>query len=328
MTTLWVLGAPDPEMEAIEGLLGEAGETVAYATVGGSRVHPGNAYKADPIDPPPGVRYVVLVECDVEIPGGVGVARVDHHRPGDPGYGRAPEEFMPASSIGQAVQLLAGTDSLPAEWVRTRRSPELPVGPFYLGGRRPDGTGGYWPSLAVPPARLAHWLDVRWFAVEAGVGVRIPRRLALIAAADHCPGAAYQGGCPGVCPKELGEHRARTRAEFQGRSVFDVLADIEDAVAVLEAAPKVTLGGVDVADLREIGTVPELPEAACRSGRAVLYRVTAPDGREKVGLLGAGRGTMAGSAPVEAFLGGWATSNKLVDLYGDPARGYAGGYLP
>ena len=38
---IWVLGASDPEMAAIEQLLTAADERVAYATVGGVRVHPG-----------------------------------------------------------------------------------------------------------------------------------------------------------------------------------------------------------------------------------------------------------------------------------------------
>ena len=44
--------------------------------------------------------------------------------------------------------------------------------------------------------------------------------------------------------------------------------------------------------------------------------------------VGAGEGSLAGRAPVEAFLGGWAARAGLADLYGDPDRGYAGGYLP
>lgn len=52
---LWILGASDPEMAAIERLLTDTGEEIAYATVDGVQVHPGNAYMADaPVyrDPP------------------------------------------------------------------------------------------------------------------------------------------------------------------------------------------------------------------------------------------------------------------------------------
>jgi hypothetical protein len=46
-TCLWVLGAPDPEMEAIERLLAQACQNVAYATLAGRRVTPESAYQAD-----------------------------------------------------------------------------------------------------------------------------------------------------------------------------------------------------------------------------------------------------------------------------------------
>jgi hypothetical protein len=85
-----------------------------------------------------------------------------------------------------------------------------------------------------------------------------------------------------------------------------------------------------VLDLRKFGTLPELPEVLARTGQCALYRMEpspgARDPRVKIGILGAGDGTVPGRAPVEEFLGGWAAAQGLVDLYGDPARGYAGGY--
>jgi hypothetical protein len=80
-----------------------------------------------------------------------------------------------------------------------------------------------------------------------------------------------------------------------------------------------------IADLRG-QHVPELPEAACSLGVAYLATVTDSDGRTKVVLGGCGDGTVPGTAPVEAFLGGWAQEQGLVDLYGDAVRGFAGGY--
>src|SRR5690606_25622302 len=43
------------------------------------------------------------------------VVVIDHHRPGDPGYGRPPEEFLAASSIGQVITELARLGRLPPE---------------------------------------------------------------------------------------------------------------------------------------------------------------------------------------------------------------------
>src|SRR5690606_21920356 len=93
MRRMWVLGAPDPEMQLIEGLLAEAGEQVAHALdATGQRVHPGAAYRATALTAPvPEGAAVYAVECGgPAIP--AGAVAIDHHRPGDPGYGRQSEE--------------------------------------------------------------------------------------------------------------------------------------------------------------------------------------------------------------------------------------------
>src|SRR5690606_35849929 len=121
--TLWILGAPDPEMQAIETLLRECGEHVAYALdERGERVHAGNAYQAARPPVSDGQYDVVYaVECGGDWFGALnvwspydddggpvltGCIRIDHHRPGDPGYGRPPSEFFAASSLGQVCAVL------------------------------------------------------------------------------------------------------------------------------------------------------------------------------------------------------------------------------
>jgi hypothetical protein len=343
------LGSPDdPEMERIEALLRAAGEPVVYATVGGRRVTSGEAYKADPVSVPPGAE-TIIVECggpaldvcrrcggrasgeadglsveDAGRLGGLGPCgdhhdwplgpqrgprRIDHHRPGDPGYGRAPVEFLAASSLGQVIAELARLGKLSAGWE-----------PYPAAYGPPT-----WRAPVEPPQRWAVRSGDNWF--------RPPTDLVLAAASDHCPGAAYAGKCPGVEPEALMRWRAETRAAFQGRPVSAILADVEAASAAIKAAPVVDLGEpylglIEAADLRG-SEVPELPEALLRLGRCALATPRpGPDGRRKVVLMGAGEGTPAGPEPVRAFLGGWAAGNGLVDLYGDPARGFAGGYLP
>lgn len=120
MKYLAVLGASDPEMEAIENLLRECGVTVAYATHGGRgrtdsgpvvvdplRVHPGNAYRADvPSELSEQWDDVIAVECEWRGMS-VDVVRADHHRHGDYGYGLPPSEFLRASSLGQVITWLA-----------------------------------------------------------------------------------------------------------------------------------------------------------------------------------------------------------------------------
>lgn len=256
MKRLWILGAADPEMELIEELLRNRGEMLVYASVAGRRVHPGNAYKADPVGIPAGCRPI-LVECGGDWDRGLD--RVDHHRPGDPGYGRDPEEFWPASSLGQIWAI--------------------------LGGGEP------------------------------------PREHLLAAAADHCLAAAYQGRCPGIAPDELMVWRVQTRARFQKRDPNEILASVEQARRALRAAPSVELApGIAVRDLRG-ELIPELPEAAAREGLAFLSEVRDPDGAIKV-VCQAGTPDQ-----IQAFLD-WARHQGLTGIYGDPARGFAGAYLP
>src|SRR5690606_33702597 len=168
------------------------------------------------------------------------VRRIDHHRPGDPGYGRPPSEFLEASSIGQVIAELARLGRLPLEQI---------VGGRLAWSRGPSLNG---PGMYGPPAGVMRRDDVQigacqsgWHVLEpdpAGVrAVAIPDDLVLAAAADHCLGAAYAGQCPGVDPDELMRWRAESRAKFQGRPVDEVLADVERAREALSRAPELLL---------------------------------------------------------------------------------------
>src|SRR6266498_1772927 len=104
------------DMSAIENLLLNCGQISIQAVVDGRRVHPGNAYKysvsreqlseAGFAETMTSGATLVFVECGAD-PLPEGSIRVDHHRPGDPGYGRPPAEYWEASSIGQIFQLIA-----------------------------------------------------------------------------------------------------------------------------------------------------------------------------------------------------------------------------
>src|SRR5690606_17622384 len=191
---IWVLGAPDPEMELIESILRGAGEHVEYATVwragGRRRVTPAEAYAAD-VEIGEGLRGLrataYMVECAPAVLvgssvdgidwAGVAVA-IDHHRPGDLGYGRPPAEFLPASSIGQVIAELARLDVLPEDW-------------RYVGIHPDDPT--YWDRagelVPLPGGRTVRY----WHALGMSYDYRIPADHVLAAAADHCLAAAYRG---------------------------------------------------------------------------------------------------------------------------------------
>jgi hypothetical protein len=303
---LFVLGASDPEMAEIETILANAGQRFVYALAGmgeSARVHPGNAYKFAGISGEfENEDTVVLVECEPEpsrmavLEAMVEVIRVDHHRPGDPGYGQLPEKFFEASSLGQIRALVTQI----------------------------TGVGFH----------------------EAEEN----ERHALIAAADHCLEAAYRGRCPGVDPDRLMRWRAESRAAFQKRTVEAVLADVEAARTRLRDKVNIMVHPSHIEGWAEDGrnltdeeawavqtgesvrlrmfeyatfgdeVIPELPEAAAREGIPFVAKVRDKDGREKMVLQ---------AAPpelVKRFLAGEVVPG-LKDLYGDPARGFAGGYV-
>lgn len=244
---LWVLGASKPEMDQIAHLLTECGESVTYA-VGqdGQRVHSENSYRAVGTVAPDGTRpdldwdtIVFLVECDGgSLRDSLGItfaeARsghpgrefrvIDHHRPGDPGYGWPPREFLAASSIGQVIAELAKTgalrraipkeheiaywmashDNLPVaeynEMLRTQwfwsRQEEMPgPDPYASAGTIARGVSFLYDGYCVAVRRNDFYFERRV--------ALIPRPLIYAAAADHCLAAAYRGECPGVDPDAL-----------------------------------------------------------------------------------------------------------------------------
>jgi hypothetical protein len=307
MKRIWILGAPDPEMELIEHILRRAEEDVAYATIAGARVRADDAYLADgarrrpwDADVPVSSSPMILVECAFTSPprGDEGeIVVIDHHRPGDPGYGRPPAEYLSASSIGQVASLLWRCSLCGAVLdLHDRSGPDGdPIRGF-------DSTIDLWPDHR-PSRALAD-------------------EIMLAAAADHCLAAAYRGECPGVEPDALMRWRAYSRARFQKRPVGAVLVDIERARAALREAPELVLGpGITARNM--IGQkVAELPEASAREGLCFVSEgLPSPDGRAKVVC-------QSGSPEqIRAFMDAWAPAHGLVDIYGDPARGFAGGYM-
>lgn len=352
---LWILGAPDPEMEAIEALLREQGEEVAYATSAGKRVHPGNAYKSDfsewsLMD----YSEVTIVECDGDRTplGSRPVTVIDHHRPGDPGYGRPSAEFLPASSIGQVIALLCRAGILRhtdvsdcnyvtnAAFVRTqvRTKYDWAPGPWEYQWTDAHVVGASAPAGTHDGIRDG-FNDTRRTMVSLMFRYRVPETVIMAAAADHCPADAYQGRCPSVDPDALMRWRVESKAQFQKRSADEILADVERAREIVRRAKRleaVTADGRPTArglgatnapgnianllrpDPRWLvrGVIPELPEAALREGQSYITTFL-ERGRKKVVLQ------CASPEEVEWFLSAFPAQEK----YGVPMRGFAGGYI-
>lgn len=324
MNTTFVLGATDPEMEAIEDLLSRCGQSIVYAYKNGRRVSPAEAYSADGTSIPLvcadyGQTVTVCVETEIRwLHGCYGNHHtIDHHRPGDPGFGRQPAKFLPVSSLGQVIAWLARSgDLLGLGWPSVDGGDgcgyNSPTGEFQFDSARwlvHSFAGSHDPALGKP-------LPQSWSIV--------PQNLVLFAAADHCLGAAYRGACPGVDPDALMSWRAESRAKFQKRSVEDILRDVETTTGALLAAPQIEVDQwtpVWVRDMRREPPYPELPEAATRLGAAYISGpLVNRDGRRK--FTGSGTET-----EVRAIMA-WMKDKGLVGIYGDPARGFCGGYVP
>lgn len=103
-STLFLLGADDPEMWHIESLLYACGLRYEYARRKGARVSPGTSYQAD-CPKLADVQTLVRIECEpLNLPDHVEVVIIDHHREGDPGFDLGPADFWEASSVGQTVR--------------------------------------------------------------------------------------------------------------------------------------------------------------------------------------------------------------------------------
>ncbi|MEM1953380.1 MAG: hypothetical protein QW299_08655 [Candidatus Caldarchaeum sp.] len=289
MNYFFVLGAQDKEMETIEELLAASRQPYGYATdSSGKRCHPGNAYKASGVSNLPSGEGKEFVFVECHIAGIEPAVIADHHRPGDPGHGAPPERFWEASALGQIWRLLRG-DEVPEE------------------------------------------------------------ELVYIAAADHCLAAAYRGLCPRVDPERLLELRLRQKAEFRGLPLEEIQGQFDLSCSLIKEAMRPRLHSYqtpdprkgfweegdaawewepEVADLRGVNTPSETPEASCFLGVPFISTVREKDGRSKIILQGVppGKGEL-----VKRFLDGrlavYPPLPPLTGTYGDPERGFAGGYL-
>lgn len=167
--------------------------------------------------------------------------------------------------------------------------------------------------------RAASSLGQVWCRLNQGVN--LPSQLQRVAAADHCLMAAYSGACPGVDPAALQGWREQSRAKYLGVFVQDVRSAVARATAELLETRRIWLShsGALVTDFRHHPVRWEHKEAAARGRISFLAGPTElPDGRERFSCFGE-------ASKVAAFFR-WAKARRLVDAYGDPARGYTGAY--
>jgi hypothetical protein len=142
-----------------------------------------------------------------------------------------------------------------------------------------------------------------------------PEQLVMMAA-DHCLAHAYRGLCPGVAVEALTEWRVRSRALARGLTETELRIQIEAAKLAIAAAPTIRVGNADVAWFDDAPK--EVSEASAQSGLPYAFMKRQRDGRMMSGIK---------SAPPEV-IAAWMRDCGLANIYGDPERGFAGGYLP
>lgn len=306
---LWVLGAADREMAAIETLLKGAQQEIVYAyDTNGIRVTNFNAYKAEL----PGVlkrdpeTSVITVECNwshkyrsVKLRRLFAISdRMYGHWIDVISTATLAKEFMAISSLGKVIRYLVERD----------------LGPL-------------WPQHAQTIRKERHTKGDIYYHLDWGWVVQtqtnetfmeIPKELVLVAAGDMCLNLAYRGQACGVDAWELRRFRTKQRAayKFIHEEVLDQL--LNSTINILRER---THGGIaDLTDLPE-GTLPEAAEAASWLGITVICRMTYNrNGQERLVMFGYG--------PPKRFIE-WMGQQKELGhrVYGDPDKGYVGAYL-
>ena len=304
MKRLFVLGSKDIEMDAVESLLRTLGEEYIYAKKNNKRVSPSTAYTDGDIDEiDSSYDTVIFVECNMNLKNkDLVIHKIDHHFIGDFGYGKSSKDYWNASSLGQVWNMLKPINEIP------------------------------------------------------------PKKYRYIAAADHCLRKAYAGECVNINKNFLLDRRIRIKAAFKGKTQDEIKNNISYALKIVEKIKELNInimnvGGEKLIDLREgilicnkckdIGiikdskpiylkitdeecvheitkwtpSIPEIIEASCISEVAVLEIVNERDTQRKKVLLMSSDGRA-----VNIFLNSMAAEMDLEEVYGDSARGFAGGY--
>lgn len=293
--TLFVLGAADPEMDQVSRVLKSRGVSFAWASKGGKKCSWGNAYKADGL-------------CDDW------EAEISWPEPGTP-----------------VVLVECGGEKLENEVVWARADHHLPG---HHGYGAPAEKAWEACSLSQVLAMVSGYVRYEydrerftWYGVdEKGGKASVPSHLVMVGSADHNLPAAFAGKCPGVSPLALEAYRDPVMASNMG-------VKPDEFAVVIEQAKKQVLGAEEIVpgikDMRRSGRIPALAEACARLGVAAVSEAEERNfdkkitGRRKWCLMGAPE-----PEPVRWFLEEFAPNHGLLNPYGDPARGFAAGYLP
>ena len=169
------------------------------------------------------------------------------------------------------------------------------------------------PGYSMPPERYLEGSSLG--QVAAFLGVELTSEERCIAAGDHCLNYAYQGLCPGVDVEELKRVRAFYLAKHNRISVEDMLVRLESGYnQLLQTSEPIDIAGESVFLLKD--EILHIQEISARASLPLIYKQSCAEGT-KVGILNARPFTVAY----------WMEHCGLHNVYGNPHRGYAGGYM-
>lgn len=171
------------------------------------------------------------------------------------------------------------------------------------------------PGYEAPPERYLEGSSLG--QVLALLGEKATADQRLMAAADHCLTAAYQGLCPGVDPGELLFSRSAWQALMTRRTLSETMGSIMSAGAQVRRRYDERIGASVFPDPTR--SPKDLPEGSAYAGIPVIYRSLMPGGTLKEMIKG------AEPAHIEAFMIEHQKQGRRT--YGNPFRGYAGAYF-
>ncbi|GEM_PF-6844881 len=274
-----------------------------------------------------GRETLVTVECDITPNYKTAKLVVDHHRPGDPGFGKPPSEAIPASSLGQILRLFASVENHTFSQTFCEVIEEVGFGSCYKVGKQKGKT--QWPGVGeIKFITDAAETESRWllginrdaretFLDTCATVCFLSDEVVVTAAADHNLHAAYTNQIPGVRKPDILKLRIPLLAARSAVVHSEVWDGIREAERVLfsSSTTSVRIGNSWVKDLRSAGFLPYATEVAAMTGKCCLAR-------------GAGNKVFLSATPelVRAFLEEEHRKLDIEDVYGDPAREFAGGY--
>jgi hypothetical protein len=189
------------------------------------------------------------------------------------------------------------------------------IKPFQICDHHKRGDKGY----AMPPELF--WEASSIGQVSSLLGVKPTEENRLIAAADHCLSAAYNGHCPGINRSDFWFWRTALLAKKHKMPINTLRQELGKAIIALKKLPRIEAAGWLYRDAsRE--HLKHIVEASAVIGEPVLYVTRCKKtGQSRIGAC---------NAPEQALYS-WKRYAKnhpnLTKVYGDPVRGIVGAYF-